>query len=452
MKDLSLFMFVLAGGAVFASPSVSNVVLSQNDGRECTVTYDLAEAPAVITLSMETNSGSAWVAMDDKVVSRAMGDVNRKIAASSGRITFVAECDLPENSASVRAVVTAWPMDDTPDYMVFSLAAGAASAEDRVRYYTSTNAIPGGLLDNVEYRTCSMVFRKIRAKGVKWMMGADHVAEPSGKGYDPREDQHEVTLDRNYYIGVFPLTQGQMRVLLGTWAGGFSIDRTLRLQDALFYNTYQSNPCARGTPYPEDPSSASILGVMRTRSGNLIDFDLPSEAEWEFACRAGYGDNTWPTGVDMQMTYAVRLTDPELDRLGRYKGTNADVWWTSSSDSLNLSQYQGVGNGTPVAGSYMPNAWGLYDMLGGVAELCNDWYSQSITALNGAVNVSISDPTKMADGVTAGASRVRKGGTWHDNAFVCRPAYREGIGPSYMGDWHDSGMRVKCYMGLRKSE
>ena len=449
MKNLFLFMFVLTGGVIFASPSVSNVVLSQNDGRECTVTYDLAEAPAVITLSIETNSGSAWVAMDDKVVSRAMGDLNRKITTSSGKISFIPEVDLPEDSSNVRAVVTAWPMDDTPNYMVFALSQGAASVDDRVRYYATTNAMPGGLLGNVEYRNGFMVFRKILAKGVTWTMGSDHDIEPSGKGYE-NEGPHNVTLSRNYYIGVFPLTRGQYKTLVGAWYNTwFSVDKSLRIQDGIYYRDYQ---CARGTPYPDTPSSSSICGIMRTRSGNTIDFDLPSEAEWEYACRAGYGHNTWPTGVEMQMTYAVRQTDPEMDRIGRYKGNNATAWFSGWTDARDYGGQQGVTNGTPIAGSYAPNAWGLYDMLGGVAELCNDWYQADITGLNGVVNVSPTDNTKLADGVTAGSSRVRKGGSWKENAFVCRPAWRDGISPGYGGDYRESGMRVKCYMGLRKSE
>ena len=448
MKTISLLLFSAAAAVAFASPSVSNIVLSQNDGREWTVTYDLAEAPAVITLSIETNNGSAWVPMDDKVVSRAIGDVNRKITAASGRISFVPECEIPDVLDDVRAVVTAWPMDDTPNYMVFALSEGAASADDRVRYYASTNAMPGGLLGNVEYRTGFMVFRKIRAKGVTWTMGSDHNIEPSGKGYDLKETPHDVTLDHNYYIGVFPLTRGQYRTLMGSWlTTWFTIDRAMRIQDGVNYNGV-----ARGTNYPLDPSSSTVCGKLRERSGNTIDFDLPSEAEWEYACRAGYGHNTWPTGVEMQMTYAVRSTDPELDRIGRYKGNNATAWFTKWQDAQSYGPQQGVTNGLPIAGSFAPNAWGLYDMLGSVPELCNDWYSENtnlLAQLNGAVNVSSTDPTKMGDDTTTGEKRVRKGGTWHDNAFVCRPAYREAIALGYRGDWNDGGMRVKCYMGLR---
>ena len=446
IRCLIRFGSALAAMTALAVPTVSNVGLEPGEGRELTVTYDLAEGPAVVTLSIETNNGSAWMPMDDKVVSRAMGDVNRKITASSGTISFIPEGELPEDFASIRAVVTAWPMDDTPNYMVFALSQGAAGADDRVRYYASTNAMPGGLLGNVEYRNGFMVFRKILAKGVTWTMGSDHELEPSGIGYN-NESAHNATLDRNYYIGVFPLTRGQYKVLVGAWYNTwFSIDKSLRIQDGMYYSRYQ---CGRGTDYPEAPSSSSICGIMRSRSGNTIDFDLPSEAEWEYACRAGYGHNTWPTGVEMKMTYAVRITDPEMDRIGRYKGNNATAWFSKWQDAQDFGGQQGVTNGPPIAGSYAPNAWGLYDMLGGVPEWCLDWYAADISSLNGAVNVSLSDPTKLADGVTAGSSRVRKGGSWKDPAFVCRPAYREASSPGYRGDWAEGGIRVKCYMGLR---
>ena len=81
MKQLPVFIAMMAVAAADAVPSVSNIELATVDGREMTVTYDLADGPAVVTLSIETNNGSAWLPMDDKVVSRAMGDVNRKITA-----------------------------------------------------------------------------------------------------------------------------------------------------------------------------------------------------------------------------------------------------------------------------------------------------------------------------------------------------------------------------------
>ena len=451
----SLVLTVVAAGA--AVPTVSNVKMSVMDGNEVSVTYDLANGPSVITLSVETNSGSAWVAMDDRVVSRAIGDVNRKITGASGTITFVPEGDLPVDTALVRAKVTAWPMDDTPDYMVFSLAQKEANltADDRVRYYASSNALPGGLLGNVDYRMGQMVFKKIKAAGVTWTMGSDPNLEFGGKVYIDaygNEMKHDVTLYRNYYLAVFPLTQGQYRILQGADDGSedFVIERYLRLKARLNYNRVRGDKSL----YPGDPDDDSLLGVMRQMTGGAIDFDLPSEAEWEYACRAGYGHNYYGTGVQMRMTYADRLSDPEMDRIGRYRRNQAAEWYVDSDGAIGLNQAnvianaksQGVTNGVPIAGSYAPNAWGLYDMLGGVMEFCLDWYQPDITRYGGAVNANGS---KCLDGSTSDR-RVRRGGSWAYVALVCRPGYRDSVTPSYVADMLDNGLRVKCYMGLRK--
>ena len=464
MKKTSFFSVIVAAMASTATamPTVSNVKMSVSDDREVEVTYDLANGPAVVTLSVETNNGSAWVAMDDKVVSRAMGDVNRKITGSSGTITFVPEVELPTDTAAVRAKVTAWPMDDTPDYMVYSLAQKEANltVDDRVRYYASTNALPGGLIDNYDYRMGLMVFRKIKAAGVTWTMGSDVNIEVSGKGYEDREAAHEVTLFRNYYIAVFPLTQGQYRILKGADDSNedFVLERYLRIKARLTYNSIRADPIHGGNLYPANPNDSSLLGILRATSGGTIDFDLPSEAEWEYACRAGYGHNYYGTGVQMQMTYANRLSDPEMDRIGRYRLNQATEWYVDGNGAVTLNQAnilsnaknQGITNGVPIAGSYAPNAWGLYDMLGGVMESCLDYYqaAEKVSAYNGAANAN-SD--KCLDGTTS-STRVRKGGSWGENAFVCRPAYREGISPGYVADKLDTGLRVKCYMGLRKIE
>ena len=452
-KTLLSFAFsALALGA--AAATVTSVTMTPDaSSGEVTVSYVLSESATFVpTLSLEADGPSGWEPMDDRVVSRATGDVNRKITGSGGTIRFIPEGDLAADLANVRARVTIWEMDDTPDYMVFSLAPGAASAEGRVTYYASTNAMPGGLLGNKEYRATYMVFRKIKAKGVTWKMGANNSVEGVSYPYRGSEAQHEVTLDRNYYIGVFPLTHAQYNILMGAinkqW---FKLEVDLRTRDAIFFSIYQ---CARGAAlWPDPPSSGSVLGNMRALSANAIDFDLPTEAEWEFACRAGYGDNTFGDGSAMSMRYtaaiADRETDAALDRLGRYKGNNATQWFSKWQDGRDYAQYQGVTNGIPVAGSYAPNAWGLYVMLGGVWEWCLDWYQDDITTLNGAVNIDPTDGSKCADGVTTGGSRVIRGGAWHTWAYECRPARRASSTPGYRGDWISTGLRAKCYMGLR---
>jgi hypothetical protein len=147
----------LAAGVV---PVVSNVTMTQDRSHQVIVEYDLANGPAVVTLNIETNGPSGWASIGlENVYANAdsvTGDANRKVSAAHGRIVWRAAQAWPERIVkgnNARAVVTAWPVDDTPDYMVVDMTAGEPSA-DRVRYYVSTNSLPGGgLFGNNAYRT-----------------------------------------------------------------------------------------------------------------------------------------------------------------------------------------------------------------------------------------------------------------------------------------------------------
>ena len=111
-------------------------------------------------------------------------------------------------------------------------------------------------------------------------------------------------------------------------------------------------------------------------------YRLPTEAEWEYACRSG-------------TTTAYGFGD-DASRLGDYG------WFSGNSDSS-----------THPVGEKKPNAWGLYDMHGGVYEWCQDWYGDYPSG-------SATDPT----GATSGSFRVLRGGGWSNGARYCRSAYR----------------------------
>lgn len=190
--------------------------------------------------------------------------------------------------------------------------------------------------------------------------------------------------------------------------------------------------------WPAAPNPSSFLGLLRSKTG--LDFDLPSEAQWEFAARAGNGVGYWGDGS----TILNASPDANLDLLGRYDGNGGRLLHGTSYADPDASC--GVTNGTAIVGSYLPNAWGLYDMHGNVWEWCLDWYENNINVHDGKVNIDPSAPTKTLSGASA-TGRVRRGGGWDLGVGCCRPAYRNSRSPSNRINF--VGFRVLCAAGLR---
>lgn len=460
MRKLSFYLAaaVFVGMSVEAAlPTVSNVQMSQPNGRNVLITYNLADGPAVVTLDVETNGPNGWVSIGmEKVYAfdgAVSGDANRKVSGTSGQIYWLAAKAWPDmkiGAGGARAKLTAWPVDDTPDYMVVDLRAGENTA-DRVRYYTCTNSLPGGgLFGNDAYRTTHLVLKKIIAKDIAWTMGS--LCE-FGRN-TAREKAHLVTLTNNYYLGVFPVTQKQTDLMNGApFVTSFRIDGEMRIRDVLKYG--KNKPYVRGDDlYPLPPSADSLLGKLRIMTAGAFDFDLPSEAQWEYAAKGGYGDNQWGDGTPILNTSSDRNRDATLP--GRYRYNQATEWYTNWQDWNTNGVSQGILNGTPIAGSYRPNTFGLYDMCGGVLEWCLDYFQDDITAYGGAVNAN--GATRLDGTIEQGLKngvmtdrpqRVQRGGAWCHAAHECRPSTRTSHEPGYGGDSQEAGFRVYCRAGLK---
>ena len=136
------------------------------------------------------------------------------------------------------------------------------------------------------------------------------------------------------------------------------------------------------------------MGKLRTKTG--LAFDLPTEAQWEYACRAGT-TKALNNNTDLQSLEQ----DSNMDVLGRY--------WYNGGSSYSSDPVNG---GTAEVGSYQANNWGLYDMHGNVWEWCLDWY--------GSYNGDATDP----NGPESGSGRVLRGGSWPGIARYCRSANR----------------------------
>lgn len=368
MKKMPMAMcLAMAAASLFAEvATVSNVSIAQDSlSRRVTVRYNLSQA-AVVTVDIQTNRGdNVYATIGAKHVVTVWGDVNRRVtpAASGGNVLYwQPDKDWQgfkfAEAGMVKAVVTAYADDATPDYMAVSL-----TSPSNVCYYVSADAVPGGVTDN-RYKTDWFLMRKIPAQGVTWRMGI----ATSQKSYDTsdRALAHLVQLSDDYYIGVYPVTQKQYSHVSGWYRKGApSGDNAGDLKPAGGLDW----SALRGGEWPGGTGHDKVTDAMlKLRNATGVAFDLPTEAQWEFACRAGSGSILY-TGE--------AWTAENLDKVGWFSG--------------NTTHLEDVGQ-------KLPNAWGLYDMLGNVHELCLDYYADKYTLpANGEAVV---DPAGAATGNT----------------------------------------------------
>ena len=433
-----------------ASPSVTGVTWTQDaDTRLVTVNYTLAGAPAVVTFDFLTNGvsiGGANLTGGNVPKPQPTGDVFRLVAADGAHsFTWQPDRTWSDHVATGVINVKAWATDNPPDYMAVSLE---PTAPVRTTFYPGVEWLPGGVLSNPVYRISSVLMRRIHAGGVTWMMG-DHEAVGTAAlddiPYPAQMKMHAVTLPQDYYIGVFEFTQGQGKILGGINSSVGLVmykERWMRPCENDFgyhaireaTNGAPTGASAKAIPehqYPNPPSPDGVLGKLRTLSG--LAFDMPGEAQWEFAARGGHGDGYWPNGNEMALynpsnhTFnAGKTTERTIALNTKDDGVGARYRFDCATPGNPGASYStaGVTNGTNVVGSYPPNGFGLYDVLGNVGEWCLDWYQDDITGLNGAVNANLGN---LLDGRAANpVGRVVRGGNYMSYAFHLRPSYRQG--------------------------
>ena len=285
------------------------------------------------------------------------------------------------------------PPPGTNTYMVVDLSGGTNAASFAISYL---DEVPeGGWTE--EYKTTKMVLSKINAG--KFTMGSPK--DELGRYGD--EVQHEVTLTKPFFAGVFEVTQKQYELITGNNPAYYQGDA--RPVECVSYDMIRGAEKGTNWPAKSEVDATSFFGILRSKTG--LSFDLPTEAQWEYACRAGT-----TTALNSGKNLSDEDQCDEMNEVGRCYG--------------NMNDEKGGYDEHTTVGSYLPNAWGLYDMHGNVWEWCLDWYQSDLG----------SDPATDPKGNTAGYWRVLRGGGWNFCASDCRSADRGEIPP---GEVYDSG-------------
>ncbi len=271
-----------------------------------------------------------------------------------------------------------------------------------------------------EYKTNKLVLRRITPG--TFMMGSPDTE----LGRDSDETQHQVTLTQPYYIGVFEVTQRQWELVMGNRPSYFSNNAyyAMRPVECVSYNDICGSSLGAQWPSSDAVDASSFLGKLRARTG-CEQWTLPTEAQWEYACRAGT-TTALNSGKDLTSTTSCS----NLNEVGRYRYNGGESYSASSTTV----------NGTATVGSYQPNEWGLYDMHGNVWEWCRDWFKHDL-----GTEAAI-DPC----GSTSGSSHALRGCCWHDSANGCRSAARDYISTTSQEKW--DGFRLVCTADLMATQ
>ena len=267
-----------------------------------------------------------------------------------------------------------------PRYCVVDLLQGTNATS----YFASE---PEGGFTNGIYKTRMLVLKRVPAG--TFVMGSNQSTA-----------SHRVTLTKPFYMGLYETTQAQWELVMRT-----NLCASTQYGKGDDYPVhYVSYDMIRGSsegakwPATNSVDATSFLGKLREETG--LVFDLPTEAQWEYTCRAG---------TTTSYNYG--------------KSEDGDSMWYKSNSSAS----------SHIVGTKNANPWGFYDMHGNVREWCLDWY--------GTLAYGV-DP----NGVTSGLYRVVRDGSWYQTAPYCRSAYRNKSKPALSSNYY-SGFRLALTLG-----
>ncbi len=278
-------------------------------------------------------------------------------------------------------------------------------------------ALPGLLLDPLPSAVCAQG----GAQAVTNSLGMKLVLVPAGKfqmgsplaeeDRDAEELLHEVMISRPFYLGAHEVTQAQFQEVMGKNPSFFHakngggpdhpVDQ-VPWGDAVAF-------CQKLSARPEEKKAGRV-------------YRLPTEAEWEYACRAG-------TATPFHFGKGLSSTQANFNGVYPYGGAARGPYLQR----------------TAKVGSYAANAWGLYDMHGNVWEWCQDWYDPAYYKRSPREDPQGPDKGVLPTGFRNQFFRVVRSGCWLEEGRGCRSAYRFRLMPDERYRW--VGFRVACSKG-----
>ncbi len=402
MKTIVLFP-LLATLAASAVPEVTGVKFTQPRSGTACIAYTLVGEPAVVTIDVQTNGCSigGWF------LTNMTGAVNRKVEPGTYTNVWRAFETMPEMPlVNATAVVTAWPTNDPPPYLVADLR---AEGGEGVRYYASTNDLPGGFSDP-RYRLNRLLMRKCPVSGSEWLVGSP----ASESNREANEVPHRVAFSGDFYMGVFQITQGQYTNVVDAFPSPMAF--TNMTESAYRPMNYLSYGLVRGSaPTINWPTTGSTVGststikAFRDRTGLKL-LDLPTEAQWEVACRAG---------TETPLNSGKESSSANVAEVAWFSGNVGKISFTISTGGTVYTERP-----LQQVGTRAPNAWGLYDMHGNGREFCLDWYFPYDTGSPEiALGATAVDPVGPENSDVS-IGRVSRGGNVSNDNTAIRSARR----------------------------